>query len=113
MCAFRSIRLALGKSAVALLFLILAIILSRFQYMRSGFFLLWVAFYRYPVFAIVYSQRRRTFLTKNHEVYSELSADIPIIPVICLTAGQPGTPLKCKLITAACQSMDYEALSYV
>jgi hypothetical protein len=78
-----------------------------------GSFVLWVCFYRYPVFEIVLPRLRTQMLINNSRVYSTIPPGPPTIRVVRLKSGNTGDTLDCKLITGLLAEMEYEALSYV
>jgi hypothetical protein len=76
-------------------------------------FVLWLAFYRYPVFEIIYPRLRTKILFNNARVYSKLPGSPPSIRLLRLQPGSAMQQIVCDLVDGPLSDMEFEALSYV
>lgn len=76
-------------------------------------FFLSFAFYRYPVFEIIYPRLKNKMLAKNAQVYSDISKGPPRIRVLRLRPGRYEEEITCDLIEGPLSFSEFEALSYV
>jgi hypothetical protein len=75
-------------------------------------FICWLAFYRYPLFDVLYPMVQAKVSINNMAVYTKLIGPT-VIRIIRLEAGSGENPIVCNLITGSFKDLEFEALSYV
>lgn len=74
---------------------------------------LWFAFYRYPLYSLLFPRVREWVLTKNSKLYTHTTISAGTIRVLRIQQGQKGKPIRCSLRATTLDEIEFEALSYL
>jgi hypothetical protein len=108
--AFSALLSALVK---VFLFIKMVVFLGLYLFLIPVFFVLWVVFYRYPVFEVIYPRIQARMLISNPLVYTPLATDSKMVRVVQLKPGNAHDTVDCELLSGDLADMDFVALSYV
>ena len=111
MCVLSLLCFACCMVFKAVEYVILLLSRSFWQLVLWMAFVFWIAFYRYPLFDVLYSMVQAKVSTNNMAVYRRLIGP-NVIRIVRLEAGSREDPIVCTLVTGRIEDLEYEALSY-